>query len=608
VGFGTRIGRVVATVLLVGVLSLGAPAASSSAAGAGQRHTSRCAAGTVPLITGHRRDCLPLGPLKRGLPATPRASATKIESVLLAFADGQSAKLGKDAGPARRALAVGEAATTGTLVRGLAGAKQGDASTAAALPPPTEIPPPPGQAGSGASLEGSATGNKGPYTVAMTIAVKQTGFAAQCPDADGVSVGTADQTIKQSFDISGLPLGARLKFDLLLESEAKLTGYVNGQGKLSYYDADVDGEIGGNVSLTVAGHTILRSSDSISIHAMLTHLVPGVPFSDQLKAANVGQVSFSQNGSPVPDLTASLMQSFAELAWSQIKNSADNAYERAEDYWYLDAACLKATFSPDSLQQVDPGSAHRISVSVATIKGDVGLSMALSAGVSNGSVDPDQADTDPSSPAQFTFAVSDKENATSILTVTGVSKRGRVNDSLTATTNGKLELTITDTESGNIGPGDQYEFGLSADFPVSETTLGSGALGWTTYSEAGMVACGADEPDMYFTYSPVGTAAGQLTVTAIKTQPSLALDFSLTDPTYTYYLNSECAGTPSGDETYQLNPLFQPIDYGTGSPVALLPNGDYEVTGWTQEPNNGPWTVILNEHDGSMTLTLSGKP
>jgi len=40
----------------------------------------------------------------------------------------------------------------------------------------------------------------------------------------------------------------------------------------------------------------------------------------------------------------------------------------------------------------------------------------------------------------------------------------------------------------------------------------------------------------------------------------------------------------------------------------LLPNGDYEVTGWTQGPNNGPWTVTLDEEDGSMTLTLSGTP
>jgi len=244
--------------------------------------------------------------------------------------------------------------------------------------------------------EGSATANKGPYTVAMTMAIKQTGFAAQCPDADGVSTGTATQTIKQSFDVGGLPLGAHLTVDVLGASSAKLTGYVSDDGKLSYYDADIDGEISGKSGINVAGHGVTPLDNSISVHATLTHLVPGVPLSAELAAANLRQVSVTLSGRWSGDVTASLAQGLVDIAAWQIKDSADTAYERAQEHWYDQAACLKATFSPDSLQQVDPGSAHRVNVSVATVKGDVGLSMGLSATASNGSVDPDQADTDPS--------------------------------------------------------------------------------------------------------------------------------------------------------------------------------------------------------------------
>ena len=162
-------------------------------------------------------------------------------------------------------------------------------------------------------------------------------------------------------------------------------------------------------------------------------------------------------------------------------------------------------------------------------------------------------------------------------------------------TNGKLELTVTDSESGNIGPGDQYRFALDADIPITGTGTGSGPFDWTDYANDGTVECEGDSGTL--TYTHTTTTSGQLQVTAIKTQPTLAVDLAITDPTYSYNLTSTCQGIPTGPTTYPLNPLFRPIDFGTGAPVTLLPNGQFEVTGWTQTTGDNP----------ASTVTLNGK-
>ena len=46
--------------------------------------------------------------------------------------------------------------------------------------------------------------------VTMSMKMKNEGFADQCPNSSGVSNGTAEHEMAQSFDIAGLPLGARV--------------------------------------------------------------------------------------------------------------------------------------------------------------------------------------------------------------------------------------------------------------------------------------------------------------------------------------------------------------------------------------------------------------
>lgn len=208
----------------------------------------------------------------------------------------------------------------------------------------------------------------------------------------------------------------------------------------------------------------------------------------------------------------------------------------------------------------------------------------------------------------------DKRHCMPSLNAGGIPRRlrssaiaSRVLGTLPATTNGKHELTVIDSESGNIGPGDQYHFALQADIPINDTGLGSGPFDWTDYANDGTVECEGGSGTL--TYTHTTTAPGQLQVTAIKTQPTLAVDLAITDPSYSYNITSTCQGIPTGPLTSPLNPLFRPIDFGTGAPVTLLPNGQFEVTGWTHTTGDNPTsTVTLNEEDGTMTMTLTGTP
>ena len=101
-----------------------------------------------------------------------------------------------------------------------------------------------------------------------------------------------------------------------------------------------------------------------------------------------------------------------------------------------------------------------------------------------------------------------------------------------------------------------------------------------------------------------------LSVTAITTEPTLEVEFTITDPVYTVNVADTCDSANNDmDYAYELNPLFKPIDfYGPGGvPVKMLPdNVHYVVSGWTQATPGGPWTVTLPENDGTFVLTLTG--
>ena len=337
--------------------------------------------------------------------------------MLVGFVRGPLARLGKKAAPARRALDVTPPALVAALARVLAVTGDGGAHAAAAAPPVlTVIPAPPGQVGNGVSTEGSATVSHGSQQITESIAIRRTGFAEQCPDTTGVATGTAGNAFNQSFDVTGLPFGARLMATGSGDSSATLTGHVGADGKLSYYDADVHGEIRGDGTITVLGHAFRTLDNSLVVHIVLLHLLPGVPLSKQLTPEHVGQVSLTgheNDGTPVSGLATdeegNLTESFAQgiiitLA-SIIKDSGDAAYASAQRHWYDDDACLKARFTPDSLQQVDPGSVHNVSVSVASVRDGSDVRIPLTASASNGSVSPGHGTAGPSAPAQFTFTV-----------------------------------------------------------------------------------------------------------------------------------------------------------------------------------------------------------
>ena len=60
--------------------------------------------------------------------------------------------------------------------------------------------------------------------------------------------------------------------------------------------------------------------------------------------------------------------------------------------------------------------------------------MPITAGATPGSVDPEQADVAPGSPAKLSFTVSDDPNQTSVLIVKGTTARGALLETLDATT------------------------------------------------------------------------------------------------------------------------------------------------------------------------------
>ena len=349
------------------------------------------------------------------------------------------------------------------------------------------IAPGPGEIGSGEF----ATGTAGSGRLGMTLDVGSEGFAARCPDFLGDVSGHARFRLGQT--VAGANGGASAAYGYSLDASGRATGHVGKDGKLSDFDLVVKTTIVLSVSGSGGGHSA-HTSQTYSSTIAYFHVVPGSPATQWTAQVNSNVISTS------PNATASLtlLESLGAVA---VEGEAANAFAAAQTVWYDQAACLKATFNPASLDKLQ-GTSGPVKVGVTAVSDGRPVTLSLNATAGGGSVTPAQARA-ASSPATFDFTFAQPHYGSSYLHVDGVSERGRVEDSVVGN---EPSLAVVDTESSTASVSFPYDFSsgtyvnrgthseqrnvvLSSQVPLAHPPLplggplsGSAPMNWQSYS------------------------------------------------------------------------------------------------------------------------------
>jgi hypothetical protein len=309
------------------------------------------------------------------------------------------------------------------------------------------IEAPPGEVGQGIAMQIGAQLGKGGVAATVGQGVSFSGFAASCPDSAGEVAGSALANVHASISAAGAALHG-LSGTLAINARAAFTGHVGADGKLIDYDLVYDATFSyDGPAPGLFGIGVVDRHSREEIHMVFDHLRPDVPIADadfERQFWGYHTSGFGLGGL-LSGAYANAVATTASLVYLN-KSSADDALKAAEHNWYDNHACVKASFTPASLQDVSPGSANPVAIAVSDVRDGQPVALpATLAATSSGSgqsVTPTHAETG-STPIQATLTVSDAPGVATNLVITGVSKRGRLEDVFTATAALHLMLDYT---------------------------------------------------------------------------------------------------------------------------------------------------------------------
>jgi hypothetical protein len=482
----------------------------------------------------------------------------------------------------------------------------------------------PGRTGEEISISLDArTGGAG-STARWTQGVRMGAFADLCPDSGGEVHGTGVASSNMSGALSG---GARaFSFSISVDGEYTFVGHVGNDGKLIDYSLVYDGTVsydGPTPGLFGIGH--FEAHYRTHVHMVFEHLRVGVPIDD---AAFARQLSnYDTSGFGIAGFLSGAYRNLIASAGIMVdiaKHDADGALTKAQKNWYDDAACLKATFEPNALQDVPPSSTHDVAVTVDAARDGQPVSMPVMLSAAPGKVTPADA-TSGSSPIQASLTVSDKPNDTTTLHVDGISKRGRLAGALTATTAANYTVVYTPSSTANTSYpydqsttgfvdrgtySDQRNLAMSGTVPTSsagpgQSATGTGPLNWqssswttddlNTATSQASVLCTIDYKTTYSAFTPGTVQVKSLTVGTPGPggAPNVQLDVvvngvgehSHTDETP---VSGPCPGIPQDADTNMFESELSQMHQAVGDTVKPVGQG-FELqlnSGWRPGTGN----------------------
>jgi hypothetical protein len=318
----------------------------------------------------------------------------------------------------------------------------------------TVLDPAAGQSGGGMDLTTRLDKTASRISGSLSQNVSMGGFAESCPDATGEVHGTG-------FAHSGFSIAVTqgdqpsVGGTVSIDGKATFMGRVNSHAQLVDYDMVYDGTYRyDGPAPGLLGISIGEAHQRSEVHMVFRNLRVGVDIdTDDLVRQTV---DYQSSGFGVAGLVSGMLAnavSAQALFAGLIKHQEDDALTQAQNNWNKEASCLKASFDPGSLTDVDPGSTHPVSIGVTDVRpGDPPVEMPVQLSVSDAddgaSVTPTRADTG-ASPIDATLTVSNKPGTTTAMGITGVSNRGRLSGTFHASVAGHLVLDYTYSSTAN---------------------------------------------------------------------------------------------------------------------------------------------------------------
>jgi hypothetical protein len=485
-----------------------------------------------------------------------------------------------------------------------------------------ELKPPPGQVGHGDEYGGTEVWRSDNARLTLELKGEHSEFADGCPDRFGQVAGTASFGAGQSGDLSGT--GHSLGYNASVTARASFHAQVGDDGRVADYDMEYVGMVSGGGTLPGFLGIAHTSHAEAEVTMYFPHLRVGEDLPDNLRR-DVREIQLSgfTVGQFIDGSAVAAMNQAASLV-RVLKGEADEALTTAQENWYDKAACLGAEFDPPYLNDIAPNSTHPISIAVhATRDGAVPVSMPLTLAPSQGSVDPSSATYD-GSPMQVSWTVGDTR-APEMLAVSGVSKRGRLQASMTAFIAPSYTVVYAPSSTADASYGYNESSGPSVDMGTyseqrdlamtatvattspgpGQSATGSGPLTWqspswttddlNTGSAQGLgQTCTIDYKTTYTAFTP-----GTLQVKSLMVGtpgpggvPSIQLDVVVNGVGEHYQLDETpvsgpCPGFPNDGDTHLFESELTQMHQAVGDPITPAGQG-FELqlnTGW--KPGTG---------------------
>ena len=238
------------------------------------------------------------------------------------------------------------------------------------------------------------------------------GFAESCPDATGQVHGTG--FAHSGFSIAVTQAGhASVGGRVSIDGKASFVGRVSSEAKLVDYDMVYDGAYTyDGPAPGLLGIRIGEAHQRSEVHMVFRNLRVGVDIdTDDLVRQTL---DYQSSGFGLAGLVSGMLAKAVgaqALFAALIKHEEDDALTQAENNWNRDANCLKASFDPGSLTDVEPSSTNPVSIGVADVRpGDppveTPVQLSVSGADSGASVTPTSAHTG-ASPIDVALTVSD---------------------------------------------------------------------------------------------------------------------------------------------------------------------------------------------------------
>lgn len=652
--------RIIAALTTLLLLAGALASATAIARGHGGPARPRCPKGS--LVVTHPRGCLPIQPVQAGL-APQLPSPTRAGRIVAAtlYPRDQLRLYGRDLAARtsvdRSAIGVGErlilAAEHGPPIQtsiltaraahgGLAGEHPTPPARAAAAPLDIKVSdghgleasgtaqtfePPAGESGGGLGfitrLEKTVEGASG----FLSQSVSMSGFAESCPDAAGKVHGTG-------FAHGGVSIGfnepgkAGEEGTVSIDGKATFVGQVDAQAQLTDFDMVYDATYSyDGPAPGLLGIAIGQAHQRGELHMVFRHLHVGAPINgdDWVSQLSGSRTSGFGPAGVLSGMYKNAVEGMGSLA-QVIKSEEDRALQDAQRNWDQNHECLKTNFDPSSLANVARGSTHPVSVSVTDARAGeppVKMPVTLNAYPADGgaSVTPTSAETG-RTPTELQLTVSGKQGDTTTLVVRGVSDRGRLYGSMTATTGNTLTLSSNRSGTFNYSSSSEqdsgsYSEGVQASIPIPSGGGGSGSLSWTQlhfhlqkYYPDGTGQCTNPAGDpTNDTADGSGPQPGAVTITQITGNPNVSVTLSVADPsfdTHDVYVSQSGCGNSTSDTPTSIDPGFQDA---AGSQGVTTPGQNvFKITGWTPGAAGSGIAAskTIQLSDGTLTLRIVG--